>query len=181
MHQGWPKLVQNLWYATSDNGIAALVYAPSNVEAKVANGITVKIQEETAYPFDETINFKFAFADKKVKKAFFPFHVRIPEWCKEPVVRVNGEQVTMDLCSGEIARINREWKQGDVLSLELPMEVSSSRWYGGSAVIERGPLLYALKLNEKWEKKTILRSNLTKPLHRIFGKDCFRWIKKLKR
>lgn len=36
--------------------------------------------------------------------------------------------------------------------------------------------------SKSWmSKKTILRSNLTKPLHRIFGKDCFRWIKKLKR
>ena len=61
LHQGWPKLVQNLWYATADNGIAALVYAPSSVKAKVANGVTVQIEEETAYPFDETLHFKFAF------------------------------------------------------------------------------------------------------------------------
>ena len=155
LHQGWPKFVQNLWYATADNGIAALVFAPSSVKAKVANGLTVQIQEETSYPFDETVNFKFAFADKKVKKAFFPFHVRIPAWCQAPVIRVNGEQVSVNAYSGEIARINREWKQGDVLSIELPMNVAASRWYGGSAVIERGPLVYALKLAEKWEKKTI--------------------------
>lgn len=154
MHQGWPKLVQNLWYATADNGIAALVYGPSNVKAKVANGITVQIKEETNYPFDEAINFKFSFADKKTKKAFFPFHLRIPEWCKAAIIRINGEVVNADNYSGEITKISREWQQGDVLTIELPMEITSSEWYSRAAVIERGPLVYALKMNEQWEKKT---------------------------
>ena len=154
MHQGWPKLVQNLWYATADNGIAALVYGPSNVKAKIANGITVQIKEETNYPFDEAINFKFSFADKKTKKAFFPFHLRIPEWCKAAIIRINGEVVNADNYSGEITKISREWQQGDVLTLELPMEITSSEWYSRAAVIERGPLVYALKMNEQWEKKT---------------------------
>ncbi len=153
LHQGWPKFVQNLWYATADNGIAALVYAPSQVSAKVANGIQVNIKEETAYPFEETIRFQVSFADKKVKQAFFPFHIRIPAWCKNPVVKLNGEPVTLDAYQGSVARVNREWKNGDVLSLELPMEVAVSRWYDNSAVVERGPLVYALKMNEKWEKK----------------------------
>lgn len=153
LHQAWPKLVQNLWYATAENGLAALVYAPSSVKAKVANGITVQVKEETNYPFDETINFKFSFEDKKVKKAFFPFHVRIPAWCKDAKVCINGTPVEVDAYCGEIAQIKREWKQGDVLSLELPMQVTSSSWYEGAIVIERGPLLYALKMNEKWEKK----------------------------
>ncbi len=38
MHQGWPKFTQNLWMATSDDGVAALLYAPSSVKLKVANG-----------------------------------------------------------------------------------------------------------------------------------------------
>ncbi len=155
LHQGWPKFVQNLWYATADNGIAALVYAPSNVKAKVANGIEVNIQEQTNYPFEETIQFNVSFADKKVKQAFFPFHVRIPAWCEQPVLKVNGKPVQTDACSGQIARVNREWKEGDVLTLELPMKVAVSRWYDNGAVVERGPLLYALKMDEKWVKKTM--------------------------
>ena len=59
LHQGWPKFTQNLWYATADNGIAALVYAPSTVRAKVENGRRVKITEKTNYPFDEQITFIF--------------------------------------------------------------------------------------------------------------------------
>ena len=154
MHQGWPKFVQHLWFATADNGVGALVYAPSSVTAKVAGGIPVAISEETAYPFDETIRFTISFADRKQKKAFFPFHLRIPGWCALPVVRLNGTAIDVDAHAGTIVRISREWREGDVLTLELPMRTSVSNWYGGAAVIERGPLIYALKMNEKWEKKT---------------------------
>ncbi len=153
MHQGWPKLVQNLWYATADNGIAALVYAPSTVKAKVADGIEVRISEETTYPFQETIHFTLSFSDKKVKRAFFPFHLRIPAWCKHPVVRLNGEEIPIYAYQGEIARVNREWHEGDRLTLELPMELEATYWFDGAAVIERGPLVFALKMNEQWTKK----------------------------
>jgi hypothetical protein len=153
LHQGWPKLTQHLWFATSDQGVGALVYAPSVVTAKVANAQSVTISEETAYPFEETIRFKITFPDRKVKKVFFPFHLRIPAWCASPMIRLNGEAIDVEQNAGAITCINREWQQGDVLTLELPMIVNVSYWYGGSAVVERGPLVYALKMQEKWERK----------------------------
>ncbi|MNF88028.1 hypothetical protein D3C84_705110 [compost metagenome] len=97
MHQGWPKFTQNLWYATADNGIAALIYAPSEVEAKVANGTKVKITESTNYPFKENVNFKFQFVDKKVKQSSFPFHLRVPSWCDKPELFLNGKKMEVSL------------------------------------------------------------------------------------
>ncbi|HBK29223.1 MAG TPA: hypothetical protein DDZ04_05410 [Parabacteroides sp.] len=155
LHQGWPKFVQNLWYATADNGLAALVYAPSEVTAKVADDVTVKVKEETSYPFDETLRFTFSYPGKKTQPAFFPFHVRIPAWCNEATITLNGQPVNADIYPGGITRISRTWNAGDVLEVTLPMEVSASRWYDSGAVIERGPLLYALKMDEKWAKKNM--------------------------
>lgn len=153
LHQGWPKLTRHLWFATADNGIAALIYAPSQLTAKVANGTEVSVTEETNYPFDESISFTFNYPDKKTRKSFFPFHFRIPAWCSNAIIRLNGKEITMDAPAGEIARISRDWQNGDVLTLELPMKVEASYWYDGAAVIERGPLVYALKMDETWEKK----------------------------
>ena len=52
-HQGWPRLVENLWMATHDNGLLAAVYGPCEVAAKVGpEGTPVTISEETEYPFD---------------------------------------------------------------------------------------------------------------------------------
>ena len=50
--------------------------------------------------------------------------------------------------------INREWKTGDVVTLLLPMKIRMSRWYENSLGIERGPLVYALKMEEDWKEKT---------------------------
>ena len=147
MHQGWPKFTQNLWYATADNGIAALVYSPSTVKAYVADGREINITEETNYPFSETIKFTIT-TDKNGKAVKFPFHLRIPDWCTKATVSVNG-QVYKELPGNQIVMINQAWKSGDVIELRLPMHVSKSQWYENSVSIERGPLTYALKMDEE--------------------------------
>ena len=85
-HQGWPKYVNNTWYATQDNGLAALVYAPSEVTAKVGDNVQVTFVEETGYPFKDKIKFTY----KKGVETTFPFHFRIPAWCEKAVVSING-------------------------------------------------------------------------------------------
>jgi hypothetical protein len=147
MHQGWPKFTQNLWYATPDNGLAALVYSPSEVKAIVANGKEVTFKEETNYPFDETIRFTLNTKDKK-QAINFPFSVRIPSWCKKGTISING-QVWKEVDSSQVVRIQREWKSGDVVELKLPMHVFNNQWYENSLSVERGPLVYALKIGDK--------------------------------
>lgn len=146
MHQGWPKFTQNLWHATADQGLAALVYAPSDVKAYVANGTEISFNEETNYPFEETIKFTFTSASKE-KTITFPFHLRIPEWCKKASIKINGA-VWQAVSGNQIVRINRAWKSGDVVELELPMHIFKNTWYENSLSIERGPLTYALKIGE---------------------------------
>ncbi|RYY62278.1 MAG: hypothetical protein EOO05_03405 [Chitinophagaceae bacterium] len=148
MHQGWPKFTRNLFYAAPGNGLAALVYGPAEVTALVADGQPVTIREETNYPFDETI--RFSFQSKKPVK--FPFHLRIPSWAKGATVKINGIVTDVPVKSGSIVIIEREWKAGDVAELQLPMEVRSSRWAEASVAVERGPLVYALKMQENWKK-----------------------------
>lgn len=149
MHQGWPKFVQNLWYATADNGLAALVYGASKVTAKVARGEEVTITEKTDYPFNEKIKFLFE-TPRKIK---FPFHLRIPEWCKNPQLFINGESKTIST-ENNILIISREWSSGDMVELMLPMDFRYSYWHENSLGIERGPLVYALKVEEEWREVT---------------------------
>ena len=149
MHQGWPKFTQNLWYATADKGIAALVYSPSEAKIVVANGTVVNVKEETNYPFSGTV--KFTLNTNSRAPAAFPFDLRIPEWCKKAVIKVNGK-VEQEPEGNQIVKLRREWKSGDVVELELPMHIRQNRWYENSVSVERGPLVYALKIGQDIKK-----------------------------
>lgn len=147
MHQGWPKFTQNLWYATADGGLAALIYAPGTVKAFVAGGTAISVDEETNYPFGESIKFTLHI-DNKVKSAAFPFRLRIPAWCKKGSIKINGK-TWQEPGGNQIVNITREWKSGDVVELILPMHIFRNKWHENSISIERGPIVYALKIGEE--------------------------------
>ena len=149
MHQGFPKFLQNLWYATQDNGLAAALYSPSSVKAKVGDGTEVIIEELTNYPFSENIHLSVT----PKKKTEFPLYLRIPAWCKNPVISVNAEPVNIEIKNGMVC-INRTWNKKDEITIDFPMSINISHWYERSGAVERGPLVYALKMNEKRSLKT---------------------------
>jgi DUF1680 family protein len=144
MHQSWPKFVQNLFYATPDGGVAALLYAPSSVELTVGNGAKLKIKETTGFPFRETVQFDLELSEEST----FPFHLRIPAWAKQAVIAVNGSPIETSI-QNQVAIIQRTWKTGDQVTLTLPMELKTSTWYKSMITIERGPLVYSLKINSE--------------------------------
>lgn len=145
MHQGWTKFATHLWYGT-DNGLAALAYSPNELTTTV-KGQEVTIREITDYPFEDEVRFEFL-----VKKDLsMPLQLRIPTWCSEATVLLNGQKLRSDK-GGQVITIDRIWKNKDVVTLELPMHVSTSSWGKNSRAVERGPLVYALKLEERWEK-----------------------------
>lgn len=150
MHQGWPKFTQNLWYATADKGLAALVYSPCEVNAYVGNGTAVSVKEETAYPFEEGVKFTLNI-DKKSGAVNFPFHLRIPAWCTKAIIKINGA-VWKEVAGNQIVKVNREWTNGDVVDLQLPMRIFKNTWYENSQSVERGPIVYALKMGEEIKK-----------------------------
>src|SRR5712671_4894571 len=59
---GWPYYAEELWLATPDRGLCASLYAACEVSAKVGDGSTVKISEDTEYPFSDTVLFRISAA-----------------------------------------------------------------------------------------------------------------------
>ncbi len=154
-HQGWPKLTRNLWYASPDGGLAALVYAPSRVTAQVAGGERVCIEERTCYPFEERVAFHFSYPDPNPAKkggVTFALHLRVPAWNVGSRFTVNGEAVEAVRVGDGVVSIVRRWAEDDRLEATFDARIGVERWYDGAAVVARGPLIYALGMQELWRK-----------------------------
>lgn len=153
---GWPYYAEELWLGTGDGGLCASLYAASEVTARVADGRQVNIAEETAYPFGESVNLKVTFPDPAAGSGgdagvSFPLYLRVPGWCQGMKVSVNREPASADPGKGAgYLRIDRAWKSGDVVAVSLPMEVQVRHWQKNkdSVSVNRGPITYALKIDE---------------------------------
>ena len=146
MHQGWTKYAAQLWQEPVSGGVATLTYGPSSFAAKI-NGSEVSIKETTDYPFNDKINFKIN-SDNNTP---FTWDVRIPSWCKKANILLNGK-LLQTATGGSIISLKRQWNNNDELTLEFPMQVTTSNWASNSRTVERGPLVYALKIGEEWKK-----------------------------
>lgn len=147
-HQGWPKFIKSLWMAAPGGGLAAIAYGPSEVKTKVRGGVEVAITEDTEYPFRDTVRLAIAPA----KTAVFPLLLRIPAWADSARVSVNGTPSPVPAKAGAFVTLERAWKAGDTVTLQFPMPVRTSRWFNNSMAVERGPLVFALKIGEDWRK-----------------------------
>jgi len=150
--QGWPYYEEHLWMATPDNGIAAIMYNSSEVAVKVGNrtGHTVTLKQTTHYPFDENIKIEVS-ASSPVS---FPLYLRIPRWCNDAKVMINGNHVNLSPTASSYIRLENKWKQGDVIELTLPMHLALKLWTQNknSVSVNYGPLTFSLKIDEYYQK-----------------------------
>jgi len=146
MHQGWPKFAAHLWMRTEDGGVAAISYAPCKLMAD-CRGQKAEIVCETDYPFRETITITVT-TDKPTR---FPVLLRIPGWAEGATVKVDGALV-VNAKPGTFHRVEREWRGSTKIALRLPMKPKMTVRYNGNVAIERGPLVYALRIGEAWTR-----------------------------
>ena len=143
-----PNYVMHMWMATYDNGLAATHYGPCKVSALVADRVPVELVCRTDYPFNESIDVSVT----PDREARFPLFFRIPGWCRDPELRVNGTDVKAAPDARGFVRVERLWKPSDTIRLRLPMAVSVRTGRDNNAQgvpyasVSYGPLLFALPI-----------------------------------
>jgi uncharacterized protein len=144
--QGWPKFAASLWMTSAQGGLVAAAYGPC--EARIdLQGAVVHVLEETEYPFRGAIKITIS-PSHPVR---FPLLLRIPSWAEGAEILVNGRPEN-GVRAGIFARVEREWRQGDIVGITLPMEPRVITGFHGSVSVERGPLVFAYNIGQDWLK-----------------------------
>ena len=151
LHRYFPNYVARMWLKDNEGYPVAALYGPSEVVYDLGDGLSVKIEQDTAYPFEEAVTFRFTFfKDGRISREehYMPFTYRVPEWCNA------GE-----LESGFHTE-KRSWKSGDEFTVSLPMEVRFEDNPVQGRSITRGPIVYSFPIEALVQEDTLTYENL---------------------
>lgn len=133
-------------YATRPDGVYVNQFVASRATME-ANGAKLVLRQKTRYPWDGQVRLSI----EPQRPTEFAMYIRLPAWCAEPRLRVNGRNVTnIDNVRG-YARLSRTWRRGDTVELSLPMPVQRIHAHPkvetdvGRVALQRGPIVYCLE------------------------------------
>jgi Uncharacterized protein conserved in bacteria len=152
--------VQDYAYTTSEKGVWVNLYGGNELKTTNKRGEKIEITQTTDYPW----NGKIFIEVKKMPKGVSSVYLRIPEWCNNATVLVNGnesiklpnsKEEQMLVCkAGEYCKIERTWKAGDKIELEIPMDVKLIETNPlveetrNQVAVKRGPVVYCIESND---------------------------------
>ncbi len=136
-----------LMFSTSEQGLWVHLYDAARVKWHLLDGTPLALTLDTAYPWEGNVTLTVHLE----RPGQFTIFLRIPSWCRAASVSVNGAAIDEQPVPGTYLAIERQWDDGDVISLDLPMapvfmqchpKVAENR---GSVALQRGPLVYCLE------------------------------------
>jgi len=176
--------VPGYMYAQEADNVYVNLFANSTTELNVQNK-SVSLEQQNNYPWEG--NLKFIVSPKTTDA--FNLLIRIPGWAQNSVVpsdlysfvnssedkievKVNGQPVEYTMQKG-YAVLTRKWKKGDVVEMNLPMEVrlvkanDNLKADNGKVAVERGPLVYCAE----WIDNRGKASNILMPTNASFTSE----------
>jgi len=139
-HMGYPKFVQNMWVKAAD-GIAAVCYGANKVETTY-NGKKIAFVQETKYPFGDEILLTYM-----GEPCEFTLSLRDPGWSGHSEVEVSANQCEVNAKDKYIC-IRGEFKPYDTVKIKFNSEIEVNDWHLGGRYVKKGPLIYALPIEE---------------------------------
>jgi DUF1680 family protein len=130
-------------YFLSDNGLAINLYTQSSAAIKLKDDLLLKVHQETDYPNSGKVIIHL----NPSRPAEFPLYLRIPRWCENVQVTVNGKALEQSITGGSFFTIERQFKTGDRVELLMPMKwrfIKGRKNQTGLVAVMHGPMLFCL-------------------------------------
>jgi len=137
------ELPTMIYYRLADGGLTINLYTASSAAVRFDNDLKLDVRQETDYPNSGKVVVHLT----PSRPARFPVRLRIPAWCRNAKVAVTAEPVGRSIPGGAFYKIERTWKAGDTISLDLPMTwrlIRGRKLQQGRVAVMRGPLLFCL-------------------------------------
>lgn len=138
--QGWPKFALTSFMKT-ENGIASCAITPASIKTEI-NNVDVYCVSDSQYPFRDTVTYKITTS----APVTFTMSIRIPSFADS--AELNGENVE----TGGFVNITKEWSGTETINVKLHFSPSIIQRPDDMVCVWRGPLLYSIAINEKWER-----------------------------
>lgn len=133
-------------YSTRESDVFVHLFTQGEALFQIGEA-EIRLSQITNYPWDENVMFVVGVVDPQT----FTLNVRLPQWCRAPKVKVNGEDIeSLEVVDG-YARIERAWFNGDQVEVCFPMPVekvwSNPRvsYSAGKIALQRGPIVYCFE------------------------------------
>lgn len=127
-------------YAQTTNGLYVNLFIPSVL---TVTNLGLTLRQETSFPDEPRTRLIL----KLKKPATFTLHLRHPAWVAQDqfAVRVNGRPVKLESTPSSYIALNRRWRNGDRIEVELPMRTTVEHLPDGSpwVAILHGPIVLA--------------------------------------
>jgi hypothetical protein len=159
-----PNLVRTIckssgWaYNLSENGVAVVLFGGNKLDTTMLDGSTLKLSQDTDYPWKGLVKIRV----DECKDSAFDIKVRIPKWAIGSTLNVNGENI--EATPGTFSTINRTWKAGDTITLDMPMNVTRIEGHNrieevrNQIAVKRGPIVYCLETPDLPKGTSILNA-----------------------
>jgi DUF1680 family protein len=111
------------------------------------NGRAIQLSQQTNYPWDGQVALELSLE----QPTEFSIALRIPGWCKDAKISINGQDMEVSNNENGYSKLSRSWENGDriELSLAMPVEVVRShpkvRGNAGKVALQRGPVVFCLE------------------------------------
>lgn len=134
------------FYSTNSEGIWIHFYASSTSSIEL-NGRMVGLIQETRYPWEGRVKLEV----NPEKSDMFSLFIRIPEWCEEVKIIVEGKELKRRILPGTYLKIEKDWDYGDTvevfMSIKPVLMISHPHVLDNTdrVAIRRGPIVYCLE------------------------------------